>query len=138
MDPRIENLQSTTFCGRRFTRRQIAQVQETVATFPALARKELAQTICEHLFLLDRHERPLGCLLFSQATRSLACRDAWVGWREGEYKRHLQLVVGQPRFVLFPWVQVKNLASHALSLAVQQLPQDWHSRYGCRPVLLET
>ncbi len=240
MDPRIENLQSTTFFGRRFTRRQIAQVQETVATFPALARKELAQTICEHLrwrtpagknsvaaalgllealdkegiltlppkreekrharrkpiartsrtdpqprieadlrdlaplrlqqaegpeqaglfneyvdrhhylgyrqplgphlryFLLDRHERPLGCLLFSQATRSLACRDAWVGWREGEYKQHLQLAVGQPRFLLFPWVQVKNLASHALSLAVQQLPQDWHSRYGCRPVLIET
>ncbi len=49
MDPRIENLKSTTFFGRRFTRQQIAQVQETVATFPALARKELAQTICEHL-----------------------------------------------------------------------------------------
>ncbi len=49
MDPRIENLKSTTFFGRRFTRQQIAQVQETVVTFPALSRKELAQTICEHL-----------------------------------------------------------------------------------------
>ena len=36
------------------------------------------------------------------------------------------------------WVRVDNLASHALSLAVQQLPQDWQRRYGCRPVLLET
>ena len=49
MDPRIENLKSTTFFGRRFTRRQIAEVQQTVAMFPALSRKELGQTICEHL-----------------------------------------------------------------------------------------
>ena len=49
MDSRIEKLKSTTFFGRRFTRRQIAQVQETVATFPALSRKELAQALCEHL-----------------------------------------------------------------------------------------
>lgn len=48
MDPRIENLKSTTFFGRRFTREQIGQVQETVATFPELARNELAQTICEN------------------------------------------------------------------------------------------
>ena len=45
MDPLIEKLKSTTFFGRRFTRRQIAEVQQMVATFPALSRKELAQTI---------------------------------------------------------------------------------------------
>ena len=30
-DPRIEALKSTTFLGRRFTRRQIADIRETVA-----------------------------------------------------------------------------------------------------------
>ncbi|MDE0241031.1 MAG: IS4 family transposase [bacterium] len=49
MDPRIESLKSTTFCGRRLTRRQIAEVQETVALCPSLSRNELAKTICEHL-----------------------------------------------------------------------------------------
>ena len=49
MDPGIENLTSTTFFGRRLTRRQIADVQETVALLPALSRNELAKTICEHL-----------------------------------------------------------------------------------------
>ena len=49
MDPRIERLESTTFCGRRLTRRQIADVQETVALSPALSRNELSRTICEHL-----------------------------------------------------------------------------------------
>ena len=240
MDPRIKHLKSTTFCGKRLTRKQVAAVQETVASFPALSRHELAQTICEHLgwhtatgrnrvgaclqlleeleragivtlppkheekmrgprkviawtsrteppagieaslrelaplrlqvvetaeqaalfneyvdrhhylgyrqplgphlryFLLDRHARKLGCLLFSQATRSLHCRDAWVGWREGDYKQHLDLVVGQPRFLLFPWVRVKFLASKTLSMAARQLPADWQRRYGTRPVLLET
>ena len=49
MDPGIESLASTTFFGRRLTRRQIADVQETVSLFPALSRNELAKTICEHL-----------------------------------------------------------------------------------------
>ncbi|MDE0127331.1 MAG: hypothetical protein OXN97_22425 [Bryobacterales bacterium] len=49
MDPRIKNLKSTTLFGSRFTRRQIAAILQTVATFPVLSRKELAQTICEHL-----------------------------------------------------------------------------------------
>ena len=104
MDPRIKRLKSTILFGRRFTRRQIAAIQQTVAMFPALSRKELAQTICEHprYFLLDRHGCRQGCLLFSQATRSLPCRDAWVGWPQGEYKKHLVLVVGQPRLLLFP------------------------------------
>ena len=51
MDRRIENLKSTTFGGRRFTRKQIATIQETVNTFSTLSRRELAHTICEHLRL---------------------------------------------------------------------------------------
>ena len=48
-ETRIERLESTTFCGRRLTRRQIADIQETVALSPALSRNELCKTICEHL-----------------------------------------------------------------------------------------
>ena len=39
---------------------------------------------------------------------------------------------------MFPWVRVKNLASHALGLAARQLPGDWRERHGYSPVLLET
>ena len=45
----ISTLPKTTFSGRRFTRKQLAQVQETVQTFKNLSRKELALTLCEHL-----------------------------------------------------------------------------------------
>lgn len=49
MDQRIKDLPSTTFCGKRLTRKQIANIQETVAALPQLSRHELGQTICEHL-----------------------------------------------------------------------------------------
>jgi hypothetical protein len=45
----IETLPSTTISGRRFTRKQLDQVQEVVRMFPNLSRKELALTICEQL-----------------------------------------------------------------------------------------
>ena len=45
----IKSLPKTTFGGRRFTRKQLARVQETVQTFSRLSRKELALTVCEHL-----------------------------------------------------------------------------------------
>jgi hypothetical protein len=35
--------------GRVFSAREIAQIRETVAWLPKLARKELAATVCEHL-----------------------------------------------------------------------------------------
>lgn len=49
MDTCITKLKSTTFFGQRLTRQQIATIQETVALFPALNRRELGRTICDHL-----------------------------------------------------------------------------------------
>ena len=51
MDPRIARLKSPTFCGQRFTRKQIARILDVVETFPLLSRSELALTVCEQLRL---------------------------------------------------------------------------------------
>ena len=67
MDPLIENLKSTTFCGKRLTRRQIADIQETVGLFPKLSRTELGHTICEHL----GWQTPKGSNRIQLATRVL-------------------------------------------------------------------
>ena len=239
IDPRIQNLESTTFLGKRLTRRQIADIQETVGRFPQLSRAELGHTICEHLgwhapngnnsiqlalrvletleqleiltlppkrhrgrgpqrpvgtsarsdpqppvaeplaalrplrlelaenpatvaewnewvqrhhylgyrqpfgahlryFLRDCQGRLLGCLLFDFAARDLACRDRRIGWQSQAHRKHLRLVVRNSRFLLLPWVQVKNLASHALGLALRQLPGDWQRKHGYRPALVDT
>ena len=45
----VENLESTTFYGKRFTRKQLTLIQETVNLFPNLSRQELGNTLCEQL-----------------------------------------------------------------------------------------
>lgn len=80
----------------------------------------------------------LGGLSFSASAWQLKARDRWIGWSEDSRKKHLAKVVCNSRFLILPHVQVKNLASHVLSLASRQVVQDWQNRYGYVPVLLET
>lgn len=80
----------------------------------------------------------LGCLLFSGAAKALRQRDRWIGWSESSRLRNLGRVVNNTRFVIFPWVRVKNLASHVLGQAVRRIGEDWEQRWSYRPVLLET
>jgi hypothetical protein len=80
----------------------------------------------------------LGCILFSAAAWALAERDAWIGWEKEDRSRRLHLIVNNTRFLIFPWVKVKNLASKVLSLATKQVRIDFQERYGYEPVLLET
>ena len=42
------------------------------------------------------------------------------------------------RFLILPWVQVRNLASHILGLSIQQVSDHWESVYGYPLYLLET
>jgi hypothetical protein len=80
----------------------------------------------------------LGCLQFSSPAWRMSARDQWIGWNDTQRQRNLQKVISNSRFLIFPWVQVKNLASSVLSLAAKTVPDDWLACYGCRPVLMET
>ena len=46
--------------------------------------------------------------------------------------------VNNSRFLILPWLSIKGLASHVLSLASRVVVDDWEEAYGVRPVLLET
>lgn len=239
MVKKIEALESTTFLGKRFTRKQLYQIQETVSQFQDLSRRELAHTICEHFqwvtpkgsykvqfclsilkelenegilklpeirekkrttqkkiiwtdrtneqetiscrlaelmpikietvikkediadwnelvdryhylgyrhpigcylryFITSKEGKRLGCLLFSNAVWSLFCRDEWIGWTSKQRIKNLELVINNNRFLIFPWVDVKNLASKALSLVSGQIADDWETYHGYRPALMET
>ncbi len=242
MDQRITDLKSTTFSGRRLTRRQIADIQETVQLLPNDSRNELAKTICEHLgwttakgayrvgaclgmletleghgilelparreesvrdmraadrpawtsasdpqpeiaaplsglrpldlepvtdaegrqlwnafvdrhhylgyrrpfgahvryFITDREGRRLGCILFEAVTKTLPARDRWIGWSDRVRDRNRHLMVVNSRYLVFPWVRSKFLASSALALAARRLADDWERLHGYRPVLCET
>jgi hypothetical protein len=81
---------------------------------------------------------PLAALLFTSAAWRMAPRDSWIGWSDAVRQRNLPQVVNHSRFLILPWTRIPNLASHILSRAAQQLPDDWLAHYGIEPVLLET
>jgi hypothetical protein len=85
-----------------------------------------------------RTDEILGCFQFSSPAWKMAPRDRWIGWSDEERKVNLQKIVNNSRFLILPWVKVKNLASTLLSLAVKSVPDDWQDAYGYRPVLMET
>lgn len=80
----------------------------------------------------------VGALQFSSPAWRMAAREQWIGWSDAARRRNLQRVVGNSRFLILPWVRIRNLAGSALALAARRLPDDWQARYGIRPLLLET
>jgi hypothetical protein len=80
----------------------------------------------------------LGCLMFAGAAKALRVRDDWIGWTEKQRLRNLAWVINNTRFLIFPWVKVKNLASHVLGKAAGRIKDDWLELWGYSPILLET
>jgi hypothetical protein len=80
----------------------------------------------------------VGGLQFSSAAWRIGVRDQWIGWDEATRVRHLPQVVNNSRFLLAPWVQIKNLASATLARVLRRLPADWQAQYGVTPLLVET
>lgn len=80
----------------------------------------------------------LGCVQLSSPAWRVAPRDEWIGWDDDGRERGLQRIVNNSRFLILPWVTVRNLASHVLSLLERRVGGDWQTAYGVAPVLLET
>lgn len=86
----------------------------------------------------DRHDRPLGCVVFGAPAWQCAVRDQWIGWSAAERARHLGGIVNNTRFLIFRWVRVPHLASHILSQVSRRISGDWQAKYGQPIWLLET
>ena len=89
-------------------------------------------------YLVESDQGLLGALGFGAAAWKVAARDRWIGWEAPCREAHPGRVLNNARFLILPWVQVKNLASKVLALAAKRIPDDFAARYGERPVLLET
>ena len=89
-------------------------------------------------YFIQSGERDLGCLQFSASSWALEERDTWIGWGAEDKKERLHLIINNSRYLIFPWVKIKNLASKALSLAARQIQEDWLREFCYAPVLLET
>lgn len=89
-------------------------------------------------YFIKSGEIELGCMQFSASSWSLEVRDKWIRWTVDDRKARLHLIVNNSRFLIYPRVHIRNLASKALSLAAKQVQQDWLREYCYAPVLLET
>ncbi len=89
-------------------------------------------------YLIYIEDKILGCIGFSDGVLKLNIRDTWIGWNIEERERNLRFVINNNRFLILPFIKVKNLASKILSIATKQVPRDWEVIYKYRPVLVET
>ena len=89
-------------------------------------------------YFVESEQGLLGCILFAGAAKALRVRDRWIGWTQEDRLRNLTWVINNSRFLIFPWVGVKNLASHILGQVARRLKDDWQQRWGYCPVLMET
>ena len=81
---------------------------------------------------------PLGCILIGGAAKTIYSRDRWIGWDVSHRRYNLSWVINNSRYLIFPWIQIPHLASHALGQLARRVAQDWETRWGYRPVLMET
>jgi len=89
-------------------------------------------------YLIGSQHGWLGGLGFASAALQLEDRDKWIGWKSEHRQQHLHYVINMNRFLIRPSVHCQNLASKILSMSLLRLPEDFHSRYGYRPLLVES
>jgi hypothetical protein len=80
----------------------------------------------------------VGCIGWGAGLWKLGLRDKAIGWGEQEQQKNLGGIVNNVRFLIFPWVKIKYLASHVLSVCARKVPLDWAACYGQEASLLET
>lgn len=89
-------------------------------------------------YLITCNGRLLGCIGFGGSAFKIAPRDTFIGWDDRTRVANLSKVVNNNRFLILPWVRVKNLASHILGCVSRRIREDWQAYYQRDIVLLET
>jgi SRSO17 transposase len=82
--------------------------------------------------------RILAALSFNQASYKVGPRDNYIGWDGEQRLKYLPMVINNNRFLILPWVKVKNLASHVLSQSIRLIYSDWSTHHNATPLLIET
>jgi len=90
----------------------------------------------KHLVLL--RGRPIACFAWTSPPHKLRPRDRFIGWSMAARDRNRHLIAYNPRYLIVPWVRVRNLASHLLGRMARRLPEEWRRVYGHDVCYLET
>jgi hypothetical protein len=93
----------------------------------------------EHLkYLVKAGGQAIACLAWSSAPRHLKLRDRYLGWSKEARERNVHLLAYNTRFLILPWVEVPQLASHILGRMAKIVFADWQRLYAHPIYWLET
>ena len=114
----------------------VEQWREVMRTFHYLPPRRASMGTLK--YLVYSGTTLVAALSFAGAGYKLKTRDELLG-RFGLDRLQAQgrLVVNS-RFLILPYIRVKNLASAVLSRVLERLVEDWKARWGKSPLLVET
>lgn len=93
----------------------------------------------EHILYAAEMDGGLVALLgWASAALRVTARERYLGWDDGARRERLHLVANNVRFLVLPWVRVRNLASRVLALNLHRLSADWQQRWRHPIYLAET
>ncbi len=145
--PQSVQVDTTPLCGKLsgFQPLEFRLVRRTKeeTTFNGLIEEHhylgYTQPVGEHLkYMVYSENRLLACLAWCSAPRHLGPRDRFIGWSPEARRQNIRFIAYNTRFLILPWVEVPNLASHLLGRMARVLPKDWERVYGHRVFFLET
>jgi len=81
----------------------------------------------------------IAALSLGTPVYALKPRDDFIGWTRKQRERKINKhVANNWRFLIFPYVDIKNLGSRILSQFCKVASKEWRIRYGDRLLLIET
>jgi hypothetical protein len=83
-------------------------------------------------------DQPIACMAWCSTVFRIQCRDQFIGWDNDIRSKNNRFVVNNSRFLILPWIKIKNLASYLLGLSARMISRDWQQFYGHPVYLLET
>jgi len=89
-------------------------------------------------YVITLGKQIVGAISFCSAVYKLGPRDEYIGWSEEVRLSKLQHLLTNNRFLILPWIRIRNLASHVLSKSLRQLREDWEKQYEVTPYMIET
>ncbi len=89
-------------------------------------------------YIAYSNNRPIGCLGWTSPAWYIGCRDKFIGWESKVRMKNLHYIAYNTRFLVLPWIQSQNLASHLLSLNARIISTDWLDFYKHPIYYLET
>lgn len=83
-------------------------------------------------------DQPVACMAWCSTVFRIQSRDQFIGWDNEARSKNNRFVINNSRYLILPWIQIKNLASHLLGLSARTISRDWQEFYGYPVYLLET